>query len=97
MRAALLVVCAASVLIALSTIAAQAQCSMCKIGVSNSTNAARLAQSLNLATLVMLVPPVIIFCAFFLIAHRKARATRSGKEFGRRQKSDNPPPLASAN
>ena len=52
----------------------QAQCAMCRMAVSSASNAAALAKSLNLASLVLLIPPVTIFSAIFIVAfrHRKA-------------------------
>jgi hypothetical protein len=45
-----------------------AQCSMCRAGVSQV-----FARSLNLAVLVLLVPPVSMFAAIFLIAYRRRK------------------------
>jgi hypothetical protein len=54
-----------------------AQCAMCKNAVTGSPEAARLSESLNFAIIVLLIPPVLIFCGIFLLAfkYRKARAT----------------------
>jgi len=47
-----------------------AQCVMCRASLANNSAFAR---NLNLGVLVLLVPPVSIFCAVFFIAfrHRK--------------------------
>jgi hypothetical protein len=60
-------------LISAMCIPALAQCAMCKANVANSTNGAAMAKTLNLGILVMLVPPVAIFCSIFVVAykHRK--------------------------
>ncbi|HEX8920691.1 MAG TPA: hypothetical protein VF766_04400 [Pyrinomonadaceae bacterium] len=53
-----------------------AQCAMCKNAVTGSPEAARLSQSLNFAILILLIPPVLIFCGIFFVAnkYRKSRA-----------------------
>ena len=42
-----------------------AQCAMCKAAIESSTNAAAASKGLNLAALVLLVPPVSIFAGLF--------------------------------
>jgi hypothetical protein len=56
-----------------------AQCAMCKNAVTGSPDAGRLSESLNLAIIVMLIPPVLIFCGIFFLAfrYRKARGADS--------------------
>ncbi|HUQ31575.1 MAG TPA: hypothetical protein VM095_05610 [Pyrinomonadaceae bacterium] len=56
---------------------ALAQCAMCKNAVTGSPEAAKLSESLNFAIIVLLIPPVLIFCGFFVLAYRyrKARET----------------------
>lgn len=56
---------------------AMAQCAMCKNTVAGSPSAAKLSESLNFAIIILLIPPVLIFCGIFFIAyrHHKARAT----------------------
>ena len=51
---------------------ALAQCSMCKATVRGAASASpsAVADTLNLAVLVLLIPPVIIFSAFFLLLAR---------------------------
>ncbi len=59
----------------LMSLPAMAQCAMCKNAVTGSPDAGRLSQSLNSAVLVLLIPPVLIFCGLFVLAYkyRKAR------------------------
>lgn len=56
-----------------------AQCAMCKTAVTGSPEAGKLSQSLNTAVIVLLIPPVLIFCGMFVLAyrHRKARGTEN--------------------
>jgi hypothetical protein len=50
---------------------ALAQCAMCRVAVTSATNGAAMMKSLNLASLVLLVPPVGIFCVIFGIALKR--------------------------
>lgn len=65
---------------------ALAQCAMCRATVqaSASTNAAAASNAFNLAVLVLLVPPVLIFCAFFiaLLRYRKSMGDGRGETLG---------------
>lgn len=47
-----------------------AQCAMCKAAIEGSTDAAAAAKGLNLAALVLLVPPVSIFAGLFGVVYR---------------------------
>lgn len=60
--------------LAASTSSALAQCAMCRAALGNSTEAAKASSSMNLAVLVLLVPPVALFCAFFIVAYRLRKA-----------------------
>jgi hypothetical protein len=73
-------VCAIKALFA-SYSTALAQCAMCRTGVASSPEAAKLAESLNLAIIVLLIPPVLIFCGIFyaVLRQRKPRETASLK------------------
>ena len=53
----------------LFAVPADAQCSMCRAALNGSNNA-RFIRNLNLGVLVLLVPPVTIFCSIFLILRR---------------------------
>jgi hypothetical protein len=51
---------------------ADAQCSMCRAALNGSNNA-RFIRYFNVGVLVMLIPPVTIFCSIFILL-RKYRA-----------------------
>lgn len=57
----------------LFAVPADAQCSMCRAALNGSNNA-RFVRGLNIGILVMLIPPVTIFCSIFVLL-RKYRAT----------------------
>lgn len=57
------------VLTFLSSDVASAQCSMCK-AVLSSTKDAGFIRGYNLAVLVLLLPPVTIFCSIFIVLKR---------------------------
>jgi len=71
-RSVLIVVLAAVVVLLLSA-PADAQCSMCRAVLTGSNNA-RFMRNLNIGVLVLLIPPVTIFCSIFVIL-RKHRGT----------------------
>lgn len=71
-KSVLLVVVAAAVLL-LFAVSADAQCSMCRAALSGSNNA-RFLRNFDIAVLVLLIPPVSIFCSIFVIL-RKHRGT----------------------
>ena len=50
-----------------------AQCSMCRAALNGSNNA-RFIKYFNVGVLVMLIPPVTIFCSIFIVL-RKYRGT----------------------
>ena len=68
LAAASIIVGALAVLLPAS---AAAQCVMCKASLNGNSNFVR---NLNIGVLVLLVPPVSIFCTIFLLAirHRKS-------------------------
>jgi hypothetical protein len=49
-----------------------AQCSMCRSSLAGSNNT-NFIRNFNLGVLVLLVPPVAIFCAFFIALKRHKR------------------------
>jgi hypothetical protein len=49
---------------------AYAQCAMCKTAIENSTDAVAASKGLNLAALVLLIPPVAIFAGLFGVFYR---------------------------
>ena len=57
----------------LFAVPADAQCSMCRAALNGSNNA-RFMRGLNIGVLVLLIPPVTIFCSIFVLL-RKYRAT----------------------
>lgn len=56
----------AALLWSLSAGEVAAQCALCRTALQNSGES--VAQTLNLAILVLLIPPVAIFCSFFAVA-----------------------------
>ena len=46
-----------------------AQCSMCRAALSGSNNA-RFLRNFNIGVLVLLLPPVSIFCSIFIVLKR---------------------------
>ena len=65
---AFIVIAALAVVLLLST-SADAQCSMCRAAL-NGANNARFVRNLNLGILVLLIPPVTIFCSLFIVLRR---------------------------
>ena len=51
--------------------AAAAQCPLCRTAVQQADD--QTARTMNLAILVLLVPPVSIFCTIFVVAYKKRR------------------------
>ncbi len=70
-RKALLLTLAAAALLALAATGAEAQCALCRAGLEKAGE--QTARALNLGILVLLIPPVAIFCTIFVAAYRKAR------------------------
>jgi hypothetical protein len=64
----LIVIAVAAVVLLLST-SADAQCSMCRAAL-NGTNNARFMRNFNIGILVLLIPPVTIFCSLFVVLRR---------------------------
>jgi hypothetical protein len=82
-RAVVLVVVAAAVVLLAHTYA-EAQCSMCRASLTSVTNS-RFIRNFNIGVLVLLVPPVTIFCSIFIAMKRfkaadERRATQIEKE-----------------
>lgn len=50
---------------------ALAQCPLCRSALQDAGD--QTARTLNLAIVVLLIPPVSIFCAIFAVVYRKAR------------------------
>jgi hypothetical protein len=53
---------------AFSVTDAVAQCAMCKASAANLDSIS--ARQLNISTLILLCPPVAIFCAIFVVAYK---------------------------
>ena len=68
-----------------------AQCAMCRAAIGNSAEAAAAANGMNLAVLVLLIPPVGLFCAFFIIAYRYRKAPGEGVPEGTLHEQRVPP------
>lgn len=68
-RILLFVVLAAGVLLFFANVDVAAQCSMCRASLTSSSNS-RLIRGFNLGVLVLLVPPVTIFCSIFIVLRR---------------------------
>ena len=67
-RALVLVVLAVAVLLLANTYA-EAQCSMCRASLTSVTNS-RFIRNFNIGVLVLLVPPVSIFCSIFIVLRK---------------------------
>ena len=64
-RVLVLVVVAVAVVLLANTYA-DAQCSMCRAALTSVTNS-RFIRNFNIGVLVLLVPPVAIFCSIFIV------------------------------
>ena len=49
---------------------ALAQCAMCRASVQTGGTTSALAEPLNQAILVLLIPPALLFCAIFFLLYR---------------------------
>ncbi|MDQ3803355.1 MAG: hypothetical protein M3416_05815 [Acidobacteriota bacterium] len=52
---------------------AQAQCALCRTALQDAGETT--ARAMNLGILVLLVPPVAIFCAIFAVAYKKGKGS----------------------
>ena len=66
----LLLVCSAVLLIAAVCAPSLAQCAMCGASVQNSTDADAASRTLDLAAMILLVPPVAMFAGLFGVFYR---------------------------
>lgn len=55
---------------------ALAQCALCRTSVENSEGASSAATAFNFAVLLLLTPPVVIFCVVFFLAYKHRDAFR---------------------
>ena len=76
-RVLVLVVLAVAVVLLANTYA-DAQCSMCRASLTSVTNS-RFMRNFNIGVLVLLIPPVSIFCSIFVVL-RKYRTTDNTDE-----------------
>ena len=67
-RVLVLVVLAAGILL-LANGYAEAQCSMCRTALTSATNS-RFIRNFNIGILVLLAPPVAIFCSIFVVLRK---------------------------
>jgi hypothetical protein len=56
---------------------ASAQCPLCRLAIENSSQAALMSRGLNLAIVVLLIPPVTIFCFIFFLAFKYGKIRRA--------------------
>ncbi|HKE59145.1 MAG TPA: hypothetical protein VKB46_20695 [Pyrinomonadaceae bacterium] len=71
-RAFLLVLLGAAVILLASPEVFAQGCSMCKAVLTSSTNG-RFIRNFNIGVLVLLIPPVSIFCSIFIVLKRHNR------------------------
>ena len=64
-RVLVLVVCAAAVVLVAHGFA-EAQCSMCRASLTSVADS-RFIRNFNIGVLVLLIPPVSIFCSIFIV------------------------------
>lgn len=88
-RAVLLIIAAMAVVLMLST-AAFGQCSMCRAALAGSNNALFI-RNFNIGVLVLLVPPVTIFCSIF-VALRRYKASDDEHEIAKDPTCSSPEP-----
>ena len=67
-RVLILIVLAAGVVL-LANGYADAQCSMCRSALTSATNS-RFIRNFNIGVLVLLAPPVAIFCSIFVVLRK---------------------------
>jgi len=70
---ALVLICVAAAIMLLVNTYADAQCAMCRASLTSVTNA-KFIRNFNIGVLVLLLPPVSIFCTIFIVL-RKYRGT----------------------
>jgi len=68
-RRVLVLVMVAVAIVLLANTYADAQCSMCRTALTSATNS-RFIRNFNIGVLVLLTPPVAIFCSIFVILRK---------------------------
>lgn len=71
----LVLIVVAVALVLLANTYAEAQCSMCRAALTSSTNV-RFIRNFNIGVLVLLVPPVSIFCTIFVVLRKYSGTDR---------------------
>ncbi len=79
-RVLVLVVFAAAVVLLANTYA-DAQCSMCRASLTSVTNS-RFIRNFNIGVLVLLIPPVSIFCSIFIVLRKYRNTDNTDKIHG---------------
>jgi len=69
----LVLVCVAAAIVLLANTYAEAQCSMCRASLTSVTDS-KFIRNFNIGVLVLLIPPVSMFCTIFILL-RKYRGT----------------------
>lgn len=69
----------AALMAALSSLPALAQCAMCRAALDEA-GGSQMAQSMNRGIIVLLIPPVAIFCAIFITAYRHRKAPQDNSK-----------------
>ena len=68
-RRVLILLVFAAALVLLANTYAEAQCSMCRASLTSVTNS-RFIRNFNIGVLVLLIPPVSIFCSIFIVMRK---------------------------
>ena len=68
-RRVLVFVFVACAIVLLANTYADAQCSMCRTALTSATNS-RFIRNFNIGVLVLLTPPVAIFCSIFVVLRK---------------------------
>ncbi len=76
-KAVLVIIASVAAVLVLGT-SALGQCSMCRASLAGSGNALFI-KNFNIGVLVLLIPPVTIFCSIFVILRRSKRADEDGE------------------
>jgi hypothetical protein len=78
LKVVMVIVASVAAVLLLST-SALGQCSMCRAALAGSSNALFI-KNFNIGVLVLLVPPVTIFCSIFVALKRYKRADEDGQQ-----------------
>jgi hypothetical protein len=78
-RKVILIIVTAIVAVFMLSTSAFGQCSMCKTALTGANNAL-FVRNFNIGVLVLLVPPVTIFCSIFVVLKRYRNADDEPRE-----------------